>query len=105
MQARERVLTTGPETGKASVALAVEPHWIGRSITGENGRSHDLREAIVEAQREVLRLVTIPNTAFRSLRVHWETEDADGRWHWNPQIAITDGTDSIICVAEAQYAD
>lgn len=80
------------------VSFAAEPEWIGRSITGEGGRSDTLRAAIRAAQLQALEDID-PHRA-RHLTIRWETEDPTGRWHWNPSISLHDGTSTIFCIAE-----
>lgn len=80
------------------ITIPVDPSWVGRSITGEGGRSDDLRAAIRAAQRQVLTYLDPP--ASRDFHIRWEVGYPDGFWHWNPQTNLGEGAREIHCIGE-----
>lgn len=108
MQAGEGPLTrdywTEGELATAKVSMAMQPEWVGCSVSSEAKRSQSLREAVVEAQRTVLNLLQSADRAMDDLRIRWIMEDDEGSgWFWNPSIVLSSDVVTLICEARCIY--
>jgi hypothetical protein len=99
-----REYRTEGERAVAKVTTAMQPEWVGRSVSSEGGRSQELREMIVESQRTALALLQSAGRPMDDLSIRWVMEDEQGAgWFWNPQIALPDDITILTCEARCVY--